>query len=156
MWQILWFSEGTETKNNLDILDKPNLSWQGGSADWSIVSYTKRSWVCFSVRAHTSVAGLIPSRGTYGKQSIDVSLSHQCFSLSLFLFLKPINVFSGEDWKKRDKPNLIWGFASSVPSLKIMPTKFLASTSTTYILLTSFPSHWLLEEDHKASFLISL
>lgn len=35
-----------------------------------------------------------------------------------------------------------------------MPTKFLASTSTTYILLFSVPQ--LLEEDHKTSFLISL
>ena len=31
----------------------------------------------------TQVAGLIPSLGAYGRQPINVSLSHQCFFLSL-------------------------------------------------------------------------
>ena len=48
---------------------------------------------------HQKVAGLIPSRGVYGKQSIEVSLSHQCFSFSLsfFLSLKSINISLGKD-----------------------------------------------------------
>ena len=36
----------------------------------------------FPVRAHTQFVGSIPSQGTYGRQPIDVSPSHQCFSLS--------------------------------------------------------------------------
>ena len=43
-------------------------------------------------------AGLIPSLGTYGRQPIDVCLSHQCFSLSLPLFLEAMKkMSSGED-----------------------------------------------------------
>ena len=34
---------------------------------------------------------------------MDVSLSHQCFSLSLFLSLKAMNISLGEDFKKRKK-----------------------------------------------------
>ena len=40
-------------------------------------------WVQILVRAHTKVAGLMPMRGACGKLPMDVSLSHQCFSLSL-------------------------------------------------------------------------
>ena len=51
------------------------VTWLGGSVGWSVVPYTKRLWVQFPVRAHTQVAGLIPSWGTYGRQPMDVSLS---------------------------------------------------------------------------------
>ena len=45
--------------------------------------------VRFPVRAHTQAADSIPHQDTYGKQPIDVSLSHRCFSLSLFPILSP-------------------------------------------------------------------
>ena len=39
---------------------------------------------------HQEVAGLIPGQGAHGKQPINVSLSHQCFSLSLSQINKQI------------------------------------------------------------------
>ena len=56
---------------------------QHGSVGWSITPYTKRSWVSFMVRAPIEVAGSVPGWGMCGKQLINVSLSHQCSSLSL-------------------------------------------------------------------------
>ena len=46
---------------------------------------------------HQEVADLIPGQGARGKQPINVSLSHQCFSLSLSLSLKSINKFLSEN-----------------------------------------------------------
>ena len=42
---------------------------------------SKRSPGCFPVRAHTWAAGLVPGQ-MYKRQTIDVSLSHPCFSPS--------------------------------------------------------------------------
>ena len=47
-----------------------------------------RLQVWFLVRARTWVVGSFPSPGTRGRQPINVSLSHLCFSLSLPLSLK--------------------------------------------------------------------
>ena len=55
--------------------------WPGSSVSWSIIPYTKRLWIRFPVRA-TQVAGSIPAQGAYRRQSINVPLSHRCFSLS--------------------------------------------------------------------------
>ena len=44
---------------------------------------TERLQVQFLIRTHTQVVGLIPSQGVCGRQPIDVSFSHQCFSFSL-------------------------------------------------------------------------
>ena len=48
---------------------------------------------------HRKVAGWVPGWGAYGKQPIDISRSHQCFSLSLS---KSINIFLSEDFKKKN------------------------------------------------------
>ena len=61
--------------------------WPGGSADCSVVPCTRRLWVRSPVRAHASVAGLVPSWGRYNRQPTDVSLS-----------LQSIIVSSGEDF----------------------------------------------------------
>ena len=61
---------------------------------------TNRLCVQSLVRACARVAGSIPSRGTYRRQVIDVSLSHRCLSLSLSLPLKSMNIFSGEEKKR--------------------------------------------------------
>ena len=50
--------------------------WPGSSVSWSIVLYPERLWVRF------------PSRGTYGRQPINISLSHCLLSLSLPFSLK--------------------------------------------------------------------
>ena len=76
------------------------LPWLGGLDGWSIILYTKRLWVRFSV----ILRGSIPGRGAYRKQPIDV-LSNIDISLSLspppFPFsLKSVNMSSDEDWKK--------------------------------------------------------
>ena len=45
------------------------------------------------VRAHTKAMGSIPGQGEYGRQLINVSLSHQCFFLMLsahFSLKKPV------------------------------------------------------------------
>ena len=62
------------------------ITLAGGSGGWSIVLYTRRLWDRSLVRSLSKVVGSIPSRGTYGRQPIDVSLS-----------LKSINVSSGKD-----------------------------------------------------------
>lgn len=49
---------------------------------WNIISYTKRWWLRFLVRAHTQVLGLTPGWGGSGRYLTDASLSHQC-SISL-------------------------------------------------------------------------
>ena len=77
-----WKWAGT-SKNNYHVLLWPVwLSWLG------IVLQTERLQVWFLVRAHTRVAGWVPGWGTYERQPVNVSLSHQCFSPSLSLFLK--------------------------------------------------------------------
>ena len=43
----------------------------------------QRLWVWFLVGALTWVAGSTPGQGAYGRQPIDASLSHWCFSFSL-------------------------------------------------------------------------
>ena len=53
-----------------------------------------KSRVQFLVRAHTWV-GSITGWGTYGRQPINVSLSHKCFSLSLSL--SSISISLGEE-----------------------------------------------------------
>ena len=45
----------------------------------------QRLWIRFPIRAHAHVAGSIPGWGAYRRQSIDISLSFQCFCLSLKL-----------------------------------------------------------------------
>ena len=50
-------------------------------------------WECRPT--HRKVAGSIPSWGTYGRQPIDVSLSHPCFSRSK----KSIKLSLGKDIK---------------------------------------------------------
>ena len=57
------------------------LSWLG------IVPQVERLPVRFPVRAPAWVVGLVPSWGTYEKELINISLSHQCFSPSLSPFL---------------------------------------------------------------------
>ena len=47
------------------------------------------------------VAGLIPRLGTYGRQLIDASLWHQCFSLPLSLSLKSNEKVSSSENKKK-------------------------------------------------------
>ena len=74
-------------------------------------TYTRSFWVQSSVRAHALVVGSIPSRGMYRRQLINVSLSHQCFSLPLPLSLKTINVSLGEDFFKKGN----WGSTSRGP-----------------------------------------
>ena len=62
---------------------------------------TERLRVQFLVRAYTWVTGSIPSRGAYGRQPIDVSLSQQCFSLLFSLFKSNEKMSSSEDLKKK-------------------------------------------------------
>ena len=50
------------------------------SVGWSMIPYTKRLQVQFLVRAHTQGVGLIASWGPYGRQLIDVPLSHLSLS----------------------------------------------------------------------------
>ena len=50
-------------------------------------SANKRSPVQFPVRPHAWVVGPVPTPGARERQPIDVSLSHGCFSPSLFLSL---------------------------------------------------------------------
>ena len=50
-----------------------------------LVPQNKKSLVQFLVRAHAWVAGSVPNPGAYKRQIVDVSLLHQCFSLSPFL-----------------------------------------------------------------------
>ena len=63
--------------------------WPGGSA-----------WV-ERHPGHQKVTGLTPGRGVYGRQPVDVSLSHLCFSLPPSSSLSEINdkISSGEDLK---------------------------------------------------------
>ena len=85
--------------------------WQSGSLDWSVAPYTKRLQVRSPIRAHAYVLGSIPSWGCmYGRQLINVSLSHRCFSfsfyvcLSLSFSLSKINKhILGRGFKKKDK-----------------------------------------------------
>ena len=53
---------------------------------WHVVLYAKRLCIQFRVRAHTQVAGSIPSwQGTFGRQQINVFFSHRCFVLFCFV-----------------------------------------------------------------------
>ena len=69
-----------------------------------LVGLSSLKRVQFSVKAHAWGAGSVPSSGSYKRQPIHVSLSHQCFSLSLSpslpLSLKLISMSSDEDFKK--------------------------------------------------------
>ena len=53
------------------------LSWLG------VIAQRERSPVQFPVGAHAWVVDLVPSRGAYRKQPMDVSPAHACFSPSL-------------------------------------------------------------------------
>ena len=57
---------------------------------------------------HWKVAGLIPGQGMYGRQLIDVSLSHWCVGVSFSLF-PPSSL-----WKQQKKV-LRWGFKKKMP-----------------------------------------
>ena len=64
--------------SELIILPQPVLlSWLGA------VLQTERWLVGFHVGAHAWGVGSAPSQGIYGRQPIDVSFLHQCFSPSL-------------------------------------------------------------------------
>ena len=63
------------------LLKKYFFPWPG----WSIIPYTKRLGVQFPVSAYIWVVS------SYGRQPIDVHLSHQCFSLSLLPSLSKSN-----------------------------------------------------------------
>ena len=73
------------------------------SVGWNIISYTNSLQVRFPGRPPTCAVGLIPYQGVYGRQSINVSLSHQClsFSLSPPLSLKSIKHILGWGLNKR-------------------------------------------------------
>ena len=64
-------------------------------AGW-LVPYTERFRVRSLIGAQAWVVGLLPGRGVYERQPIDVAPSHLCFSLSL----KSISMSSGEDERK--------------------------------------------------------
>ena len=69
-----------------------------------VIPYTKRLQIGSPVRAHTQVAGLIPSWGACGRQMINVSLSHQCVCLSPPSSLSKINkTYSQVKIKKKKK-----------------------------------------------------
>ena len=77
---------------------------------------------------HQNAVGSISGQGAYGRQSVDVSLSHQCFSLSLPLSLKSINISLGEDFLKEGEVTTNWAyligrversFAKSQPELML-------------------------------------
>ena len=58
--------------------------------------------VRFPVRAYSWVAGLVPHFGACERQPTDVSLSHQCFSLSLSPSLPlSLKINKQNIWKKR-------------------------------------------------------
>ena len=48
-----------------------------------VVPQTQRSPVRFPVRAFAWVVGLVPGRGPYRRQPVDVSFACQCFPLSI-------------------------------------------------------------------------
>ena len=56
---------------------------QCGSVWLSIIPQSERLLVRFLVRAHAWVTGSVPGHAVFNRQPTDVSLSHQCFSLSL-------------------------------------------------------------------------
>ena len=70
--------------------------WPVWLRKWEHCPGTKVLWVRFPVRAHASVAGLILSPGTYGKQPINVSLP-------LFLKAMKKKMSLGKDLKKKKK-----------------------------------------------------
>ena len=118
-------------------LKKRSDPWPGGSVGWSIVPYTtKVKQFRFLVRAHTWVAGSIPSKDACGRQLIDVSLSYQCFPLSLSKINKNIlGRFKKEThdnfFVKREKFQVIIGeFISLFQWLptrsKLLPQGYLA------------------------------
>ena len=80
------------------------LSWLG------IVQQRGMSLVWLLIRAHAWIAGSVPVQGVYKSQPINVSLSHQCFSPSLFpslplsLKVNKLNIFL----KIKNSPWLVW------------------------------------------------
>ena len=67
-----------------DLVHRRSLSSdQWLSVAVGVVLQSERSPVRLLVRAYTWVAGSVPIWDAYERQSIDVSLSHQCFSPSL-------------------------------------------------------------------------
>ena len=54
---------------------------QCGSVTWAMSCKAKRRWL--DSWSHAWVEGSVPGQGVYERQPIDVSVSHQCFSLSL-------------------------------------------------------------------------
>ena len=65
-----------------------------------ILPQTERSLVRFLIRAHAWFAGQVPGWGRMrGRQSIDVSLAHRCFSPSLSTSL-PLSLKVNKIFKK--------------------------------------------------------
>ena len=73
------------------ICKMPGWSWQGaqlvGASSHMPKNFRFDSW---AGHAYTWVVGLIPSQGTYKTQTINVSLSHLSFFLSLKSIIKHI------------------------------------------------------------------
>ena len=120
------------------------LPCPGGSVGWSIVLYTRRLGVWFPVRAHTEVAGSVPSWGMCGRQPINVSLSRWCFSLSLSLslFLKSINILKKIFWTKIFQFDFFSNF-----SLSFFLSMYTAA-SWRKVIVTSLNLCWFQHLDH--------
>lgn len=52
--------------------------WLGASIGWSVIPYTIHQNVAGSIpiRAYAQLVDLIPSQGVYGREKINISLSH--------------------------------------------------------------------------------
>ena len=57
--------------------------WPSGSVGWSIFPVCRKDMGSFPGQDTCIGCGFVPSWGTYERQLINVSLSHQCFFLSL-------------------------------------------------------------------------
>ena len=83
------------------------MPWPGGSVDWSIVPYNKRLRVRSPVRAHAWVCGFSPwSEYIWGgnwSTDVSLSLSHSHSLPPLFSSLRSINIYSGKDFKKKER-----------------------------------------------------
>ena len=90
------------------------LRWLG------IIPHTERSRVWFPVRVRAWVVGSVLGQVAYKRQTVDVSLSHQCFSPclspSLPLSLKSTSMSWGEDKRRNKPPN-----TPQPQSLKLLP-----------------------------------
>ena len=71
-----------------------------------VIPQSKRLPVQFPVRAHAWVVALVPGCGSYERQLMDVSLSHQCFSPSLSSSLPLSLLKKKKAWHRLFLPNL--------------------------------------------------